>query len=191
MAAATEYRPLVAPASAAVQRMAANSAPPALVVALGLAVCGCALGSVSAAIWGSGVRVASVLGAAAWTLVYDLALRLIYTHGGEQLRTRAHGGLDDDDPRASGCVALLHQCGTFWAIFGALALTRHSDWEAFWAGPEQGAHDMLVRHLWLSMIGYQLKDFLPGRQISLLFATHHLFVLVGCGVCLMAPAGLG
>jgi len=167
-------------------------------IALGLLTTGLALASVvitAAAgddprVWSHDVWWASVTGLLAWTSFYALLTRCIYTLGGDAVRETMPLS---DEPRAIAFVSLVHQLIVFPVLFIAIIGQKAGTWAAFWSGPVSGTPDMLARHLLLALIGYEAKDFLPARAFGLtgVFAFHHIFVFIGCGVILASPASLG
>lgn len=148
---------------------------------LALATSGC----LAASLLVSSVTVACITGSLAWLLFYHLLARIFFTHGGSWARS------PKDDPRAFRLVSLCNQFVSYPVMFVALISLRHSEFDAFWSGRVRGMGDMLPRHFYLCMIGYEAKDFWPGMGLNPAFFVHHIFVFAGCGVCLAAEAGLG
>ena len=142
-------------------------------------------GCLAASLLVSSVTVACISGSFAWLLFYHLLARIIFTHGGVWARS------PKDDPRAFCFVSLWNQFVAYPIMFIALISLRHGDFDAFWSGRVGGMGDMLPRHFYLCMIGYEAKDFWPGMGLNPAFFVHHIFVFAGCGICLAADAGLG
>lgn len=135
----------------------------------------------------------SVACALGWAIAYDALSRCAFTYGGPKARLMQWSEDVETFSRSSGYVSFFHQWVTFLIVFVAcLIFYRGSRWEAFWSGPIDGVSMIwLPRQLFLSMIGYEAKDFLPGRGLDFGFSLHHMFVFLGCAVCLLAESSVG
>ena len=123
---------------------------------------------------------ASMSGLAFWTCFYFLlTVPCEYYFGTDLL-----GGFS----RGSYFVSLFHQgpvCVAF--LLGILVAHASRDW---WQSDWGGYSYMAERHVHLSIIGYELKDFFLG-SVSAGFAVHHAFTFAGCSLCLFSPGGVG
>jgi hypothetical protein len=136
------------------------------------------------------VAVQVALGLVAWTLFYWLAWRLAEdVPRGDWLL----GSGEEASTRGQTYVSLFHQClicpAFVLAIIGLRydALVDGTYWSSSFGSSSSYA---LERHVFLSIIGYELKDFKDGC-IHWQWILHHSLAIGGAFFSLFFPAGAG
>eukprot|EP00455_Lapot_gusevi_P055839 TRINITY_DN9132_c0_g2_i2.p1 TRINITY_DN9132_c0_g2~~TRINITY_DN9132_c0_g2_i2.p1 ORF type:complete len:301 (-),score=68.69 TRINITY_DN9132_c0_g2_i2:308-1156(-) len=135
----------------------------------------------------SSVLAGCLTGVLAWTALYWF-LAIFFNqviHNGRDLIEGA--------PRGTYYVSITHQFPVCGGILIALLAWRFGDiraGNAWWVGAWGGWDYQLERHVHLSIIGYELKDFFTGG-VTPGFVLHHLFTIAGCTLCLFTPLGAG